>query len=435
MFDFLLSEEKKMRRHAANWLEVAQRVWNFRRDQLTPAESQSLQAATGELVSRLKDKAEASKLKLSIEKLEGVLGKVGGRHYPMGTLAENVEFFLVAALVILGLRAYFVQPFKIPTNSMWPSYYGMTHELFKEGEEPGVLGSVGRFLTLGATRYRITAPADGEVMAPVFSNLQLAYTTKPGRFLGVFPTTVREYTFAVNGEQTDVTVPAEFDLQRVFDEKYTGRRGGLRQKFQQWLAKNGNRVESSVLNVNLGGRVMDQRVYWLPLGQKVQKGKSIAAFDILTGDLLFVDRITYNFLPPKVGQGFVFKTENIHSDYMQDAAGRQIRQYYIKRLVGLPGDILEVKPPVLFRNRRPIEGAAAFAHNFRQEGKYPGYTNELLLAAGRETEVPAHSYFAMGDNSPESADSRYWGFVPEKDVVGKPLFIYYPLTTRWGLAN
>ncbi|MDB6115544.1 MAG: lepB, partial [Lacunisphaera sp.] len=42
---------------------------------------------------------------------------------------------------------------------------------------------------------------------------------------------------------------------------------------------------------------------------------------------------------------------------------------------------------------------------------------------------------AMGDNSLESADSRFWGFVPEKDVVGRPLFIYYPLTKRWGPAK
>ena len=48
--------------------------------------------------------------------------------------------------------------------------------------------------------------------------------------------------------------------------------------------------------------------------------------------------------------------------------------------------------------------------------------------------VPARSYAAFGDNSASSLDSRYWGFIPDKDVVGKPLFIYYPFTTRWGPA-
>jgi signal peptidase I len=58
-----------------------------------------------------------------------------------------------------------------------------------------------------------------------------------------------------------------------------------------------------------------------------------------------------------------------------------------------------------------------------------------MLPRGVSVTVPAHSFFALGDNSPRSLDSRYWGFVPEKDVVGRPLFIYFPLTSRWGLAK
>jgi signal peptidase I len=49
--------------------------------------------------------------------------------------------------------------------------------------------------------------------------------------------------------------------------------------------------------------------------------------------------------------------------------------------------------------------------------------------------VPAQAFFALGDNSRDSQDGRYWGFVPEKDVIGRPLFIYYPFTRRWGPAR
>jgi signal peptidase I len=49
--------------------------------------------------------------------------------------------------------------------------------------------------------------------------------------------------------------------------------------------------------------------------------------------------------------------------------------------------------------------------------------------------VPARSFLALGDNSANSKDGRYWGYVPAKDVVGKPLFIYYPFTSRWGPAH
>ena len=110
-----------MRQNAANWLELADKVWNFRRDVLTAAESEALLGRRGALRQLLAEKADAGRLKLGIESLEESLRLCGGAIYPKTSLTENVEFFLVAAIVILGIRTYFVQPFKIPTNSMWPT--------------------------------------------------------------------------------------------------------------------------------------------------------------------------------------------------------------------------------------------------------------------------------------------------------------------------
>jgi signal peptidase I len=450
VIEFLLSEEKKMRRHAANWLEVADRVYKFRRDQLNTQQGQQLIAATGELKVRLNEKADASKLKLAIEKLEGVLRETGGRHYPTSSLVENVEFFLVAAIVILGLRAYFVQPFKIPTNSMWPSYYGMTHELFKTGDEPNALERAGRLVAFGATHFVTVAAADGEVLVPVNRELRVPYSEKPARLLGVIPTVRREYTLMVDGSPSTIEVPLEFDFERVLEEAFAARKQDWQVFLQERAKTLGRQPESSVIQTTLGGRRYEQRVYWIPVGKRVKRGEPIVSFDIHTGDLLFVDRFTYNFFPPKVGQGFVFKTENIDSPAMKARNNEQIRQYYIKRLVGAPGDKLEIRAPkfvrdggnhpddpapMLFRNGAPITGADAFDANAEKRGDYAGYTNAGLLGIGEVAEVPADSYMALGDNSPRSQDSRFWGYVPEKDVVGKPLFIYYPLSKRWGIAN
>ena len=107
----------------------------------------------------------------------------------------------------------------------------------------------------------------------------------------------------------------------------------------------------------------------------------------------------------------------------------------MKRLVGEPGDTLQVKGTTLYRNGSPITGSAAFAANAGQVGEYPGYEAYQALANGQTVTVPAHGYFAMGDNSPNSKDSRYWGAVPEKDVVGRPVLVYYPFTKRFGLAK
>jgi signal peptidase I len=442
-----------MRLNAVNWLEVADRVYKFRRDQLSDVQSQRLLGAATAVKLRLKERADGGKLKLAVESLEGVLRDTGGRIYPQSSLVENVEFFLVAAIVILGLRAYFIQPFKIPTNSMWPSYYGMTAEVFQPGEEPGTVRKLARLLALGASNYTVKAPADGEVMVPVFlygRSAAVAFAQKPGRSFGIFPTMLREYTFMVGGQQAKVSVPADFqgEFEQVLDESFKGTAPSFYGVIQEALARRTD-LERSTLRDTSGAQPVERTVYWVPIGKKLKKGESVMSFDILTGDLLFVERISYNFVQPKVGSGFVFKTGNIHSPEMQDVAGNQISQYYVKRLVGTPGDTLEIKAPVLYRNGKPIEGSDAFGKNARREGKYPGYTNNTggpvvfdgvvvsdgTLPPGGTVTVPPNFFFALGDNSPRSKDSRYWGFVPEKDVVGRPLFIYFPLTSRWGPAR
>lgn len=453
MFDFLLSEDKKMRRAATTWLEMAERVYDYRRDQLTEAQGLKLQAATGELRTRVKEKAGAGLVKAAIEKLEAVMRETGGRIYPATSLVENVEFFLVAAIVILGMRAYFIQPFKIPTNSMWPTYYGMTAEVFTDGREPGLLGKTARLIGLGAINYSMKAPVDGEVLVPAFrygpNTFAAAYTERPGRSFLIFPTVLRDYTFAIGKEMVKLTVPAdwgrsEYGFDDVINKSFSEGQPDTLLRAWQKAADEGRQIETSMVQVMSGGESVSVRVYWIPVGKTVHKGDRILSFDILTGDLLFVDRITYNFFPPKVGQGFVFHTRQI--------PGIGADQYYVKRLVGLPGDIMEVRRPEpvisdgkavvmrpndgqLFRNDKPIDGAEAFTKNANKDGLYPGYTAAGRLAFGEKLTVPANSFFAMGDNSPNSSDGRVWGFVPDKEVVGRPLFIYYPLTSRWGLAK
>lgn len=422
MFSFLLSANSKMRRDAANWLEVAERVFHYRRDLLSTVQRDDLQTATGNLRHLLKDRAETEPLKSGIEKLEAVLARTGGRIYPTNSIVENVEFLVGAAILILGLRAYFFQPFKIPTNSMWPTYHGMTHEIFTPGDEPGPVAQVLRFLAFGASKYEIVAPADGEVYLAMNLNYSPAKAQVTGRMLGVIPQTQEQYYLAVGQELIKVDVPLDFNFAKMIGD-------ALRddQESPLWDVMRQNHLAGR-------GRVQGN-VLWLPTGRKVSKGEPIATFHIHSGDLLFVDRISYHFVQPRVGDGFVFKTDNIHSPFMQRRDGTQINQYYIKRLVGLPGDKLEVREPMLLRNGEPISGADAFNANANQEGKYRGYTNYEKMSPGTIIEVPEEKYYAMGDNSRESSDSRAWGFVPEKDVVGRPLLIYYPFSKRWGPAR
>ncbi|MCC5022646.1 MAG: signal peptidase I [Candidatus Synoicihabitans palmerolidicus] len=410
------SNQRKMRKHAANWLELAEKVEDYRRDVLPPAELTELQNNQKSLRQLMSNKTDASKLKLGIEGMEDTLRRTGGAFYPKRSLVEYVEFFLVAAIVILGIRPYFFQPFKIPTNSMWPSYNGMTSEVFATTEdEPGFVGSAFRFVTQLAKAHRIDAPANGEIRIPVIKVGADSSVLKPpnmvkGRKWLVIPTTLREYEIYVNDHAVTIRVPGDFDLERVLLDAYF----------------DGAETFPLPSNVPIG------RGVYLPTGKTVSAGERILSFDVLTGDQLFVDRISYHFVKPSVGDGFVFRTKNLTELHRVMRGPKD--QYYIKRLVGIPEDVLEIRKPVLYRNGEPIEGSPAFEKNAKREDRYPGYRNLEKFELGDEYQVPADSYLAFGDNSASSLDGRYWGSVPAKDVVGRPLFIYYPFTKHWGRA-
>ena len=156
-------------------------------------------------------------------------------------------------------------------------------------------------------------------------------------------------------------------------------------------------------------------------------GDLLLAFDILLGDALFVDRFSYNFVHPKSGDPAVFRTGSI------DHFNREINtnvvsqigedKYYIKRLVGEPGDTLEMQVPeniflngtdvrkgvpgVMYRNGLPLTGKTAFDRN-RQRTEdlandpaavptdaYPGYRAEGLLTNKSILKVPKASEFAV----------------------------------------
>ncbi len=433
MFNLFASQETKMRRNAANWLELADKVWHFRRDALSAAEAQELAGRRGGLRQLVRERADACKLKLAIESLEATLRRTGGAIYPKTSLTENVEFFLVAAIVILGIRTYFVQPFKIPTNSMWPTYYGMTAENFPPHQPaPAGAARVFRLLAYGAQRREMIAPRAGQVSATFFGNRRLAYTMRSGRSWLIFPTREKEYTFYVDGAPTSVRVPEDFsDVDSVMIETYFG---GQAEFTAYW-----DKQYRSGVGVQHDLRVDDEdsssgrTVVDLPLPGRVPAGEPVLRFDLMTGDQLFADRVSYHFIAPKVGSGFVFRTDHI--------PGIGEEEYYIKRLVGVPGDVLEIRQPVLYRNGRPIAGAAAFAANAERLAPYTGYTfgetvpSAHYLFKGETVTVPEGKFFAMGDNSSNSSDSRVWGFVPARDVVGRPLCIYYPFTRRWGFAH
>jgi len=92
---------------------------------------------------------------------------------------------------------------------------------------------------------------------------------------------------------------------------------------------------------------------------------------------------------------------------------------FIKRLVGLPGDTVEIKSGSIYVNSKPLLDPVFNHVYYYNRGDYG--------LEGQKITVPKDSYFVLGDNSASSKDSRYWGFVPRRSILGRAMFIYWPL--------
>ena len=375
MFPFSKSKLAEARGQAENLLRLADKVDCYRRD-VVPAEALAkLRAASARLQKMWEEKKSSpEEMEQACVELHEAMLPCGGDIYPLTFLGEYTEMLIGAAILVIGIRTFFLQPFKIPTNSMYPTYYGMTPYVYKLDEPgPNAVAQAVNFVTQGAVHYDVRAPADGEVTLPVTESMNADFKTRQEHAwsrLWLVSEDEREYALRVGSGTVLVRVPYDFD--RGFDESFYATyfaelyQAAWKdpQKFYNLLEKTGH------IRRDESGRLV------VTTGRQVKAGDRIMDFDLRTGDMLFVDRISYNFIAPKQGDPFVFHTGGIEDLYTQLPDGSAVHedQYYIKRLVGAPGDVLEVKPPVLYRNGQPNTGAAAFDKNARQEGNYPGYS-------------------------------------------------------------
>ncbi|HTG44741.1 MAG TPA: signal peptidase I, partial [Verrucomicrobiae bacterium] len=182
-------------------------------------------------------------------------------------------------------------------------------------------------------------------------------------------------------------------------------------------------------------------------GMFFKKGEDILKLKVVAGDHLLVDRFTYNFRHPQRGEIFVFKTKGI-TGLAQDVL-------YIKRLVALPNEEVRIgnDSHLIIDGKRLDASTPHFEMVYSREinptnNPYLGHVNDFALArmnlryssslapllpdeSVTHKVGPAH-YMAMGDNTLNSFDSRAWGDVPQKNVIGRCWFVYWPFTDRFG---
>jgi signal peptidase I len=158
---------------------------------------------------------------------------------------------------------------------------------------------------------------------------------------------------------------------------------------------------------------------------------------LLIGDHLIVDKLSYapggSFTGKLLPYSPIQRGDIIVFRYPIDT-----RQTFVKRAIGLPGDRLKILNKQLYLNGQPAtepykyhktEYFDSYRDNFPSAPNAPVYKPGLEMlekhVVNGEVVVPDNHYFALGDNRDLSLDSRYWGFIPRENIVGKPLLIYW----------
>jgi signal peptidase I len=132
-----------------------------------------------------------------------------------------------------------------------------------------------------------------------------------------------------------------------------------------------------------------------------------------SGDYLIVDELSYRFTAPSRGDVVVFKADFI-------SQGNR-REYYIKRIVGLPGDRVQVQNGgIKITNRESPEGFTLM------EDEYLEINERTLQGQFSDVRLGENEYFVLGDNRDNSSDSRFWGVLKREYIVGKPLIRLFP---------
>ena len=317
--------------------------------------------------------------------------------YPSASIRENVEVFLVTGAVVLALRTFFFQPMAIPSGSAQPTLWGITSEDLRgrpDVEVPRGLQRLVQACWAGVHYFRAVAETDGE--------LRIDPTEKVWKFVNRQTIWVGEkkYTFLFTPD------PPE-DL---------AHRAGLQE------------------------------------GQSIRKGEEFIKLKLVSGDHLFVNRMTYNFRHPRRGEIIVFNTHDIDR-HLRTYQGYRIlveNTHYIKRLVALGGEHVRIgNDRHIYINGQRLDASTPGFENVYgfdpkkqspEKDHYSGHVNDSGLAplfpdATTELVVRPHYLLAFGDNTMNSFDGRAWGDFPEEKVVGKASFVFWPIGGRDGIPS
>ena len=302
-----------------------------------------------------------------------------------GAVGDWLDLFLVVGAVAFGLRALYFQPFRIPTSSMQPTLYGV-HYVDRNHAGMPLLGKINKltdalFYTSKAVNARVKEP--GRV-APE----SLRYD--PSGLFGSTEFSIGSTFYSLPGDPAKVVDYARLDPAAEY------RRGDV-------------------------------------LGDGF----------ITLGDHLFVERFSIYLTPLERGDVIVFTTGGLIDEEGVPVVNGGY--FYIKRLAALPGDTVKivddqlyVKPQGSEEFKKIQDISPRFKKIYSGRGGYHGHLANMgagAFSCGGEYTVPAGHYFMLGDNSRFSKDSRFFGAVPRRNIMGRAFLVFWPFSRRAGLVD
>jgi len=416
----------KWKKQAQLLQKGAVKFLNYKRDLLEDDRITEIQSRITDLKDTVKagdeeGAKEASKL------LEKTCEQSLPKYRRPNAFQENIEVFFVAIVVALGIRAYFLQPFRIPTNSMYPTLNGITGGALEKEKWPSLPLRGVQQLTHGKNFFSLKVDQESSIVS-----------IQDYQFLRFFSRV--KVTFSSGQVETfsgSATSLWRAGLTAFYDELIKKQSPGL------WAQLKHQSIDYRTGQYSAGGGKFISP-YTIPADTTILEGFT------QSGDLIIVDKVSYHFKSPKQDDVLVFDTRGIKHIEAENKKNGTPPSHYIKRLIGTPGQHITIQPIKHDDPNYPNGGIITRdGQNATDPGilrvqtcenKYHGYHRSLGsitdIKLDDKPSTGLSEYWAMGDNSYKSSDSRVWGSVKEYNVVGPAFLSLWPFGSgHWGVIE